>query len=89
MLVRLLGHAGPVFAVDWISHNRLLSCSDDKTARLWEINLDDPSASSVIGVFSGHIARVWSACFVPSWNKVVTASEDWRLRVTRIRCASS
>ena len=53
----LIGHSGNVCFLVFTSHGKLLSCSWDKTAKLWE----DASISFSL---EGHEQAVWGACVV-------------------------
>ena len=55
---------------------RVVTASDDKTARVWDADSGKPLAS-----LQGHTARVRSAAFSPDGKRVVTASEDNTARV--------
>ena len=55
---------------------RVVTASDDKTARVW-----DAATGKAIAVLSGHDDQVWSAAFSPDGARVVTASDDKTARV--------
>ena len=55
---------------------RVVTASDDKTARLW-----DAATGAPIAVLSGHEDAVWSAAFSPDGTRVVTASKDKTARL--------
>jgi WD40 repeat protein len=50
---------------------RVVTASDDTTARLWDANRGEEAA-----VLKGHMAPVSSAAFSPDGKRVVTASAD-------------
>ncbi len=50
----------------------LLSCSKDKTAKIWSLNSEEESLIT----FSGHTATVNSAVFSSDENRILTASDD-------------
>ena len=50
---------------------RIVTASDDKTARLW-----DASSGSLIAFLNGHEGEVWSASFSPDGGRIVTTSTD-------------
>lgn len=54
----------------------LLSCSWDKTARLWR---DDQCVTTL----AGHEAAVWTGVFLPNGDGVITGSADKTLRLWR------
>lgn len=62
----------------------LLSASDDKVARLWDITSSTPIAS-----FSDHKDYIRSACFIPSSNLVATGCYDSIIRLYDSRAPSS
>jgi WD40 repeat protein len=56
---------------------RILTASQDKTARLW-----DPETGKPIGApLTGHAGGVLSATFSPDGRRIVTASEDATVRL--------
>ena len=60
---------------------RIVTASDDKTARLWDI-----SSGSLIAILKGHKGPVESASFSPDGGRIVTASLE---RTARLWEASS
>ncbi|KAL5700386.1 hypothetical protein ACHQM5_025834 [Ranunculus cassubicifolius] len=86
---RLAGHEGSIFRLSWSPDgSKLLSVSDDRSARLWNIDngmLDSLSSRAVdssdsVGLMVfGHSARVWD-CYI-SDSFIVTAGEDCTCRV--------
>ncbi|WP_437672935.1 nSTAND1 domain-containing NTPase [Sorangium sp. So ce131] len=77
LFVTLRGHEQPLRAAVW-SHDgqRVLSASDDGTARLWKA---DGTGDPV--VFSGHEGRINAVAFSPDDKRVLTASEDGTARL--------
>ena len=55
---------------------RIVTASDDKTARLW-----DAASGAEIAVLSGHESYVYSAAFSPDGTRIVTASWDKTARL--------
>ncbi|WP_437513952.1 nSTAND1 domain-containing NTPase [Sorangium sp. So ce1099] len=77
LFVTLRGHEQPIRAAAW-SHDgeRVLSASDDRTARLWSAGgSGDPV------VLSGHKERINAVAFSPDDRRVLTASEDGTARL--------
>ena len=52
---------------------RIVTASDDRTARLW-----DAASGAEIAVLSGHESYVSSAAFSPDGTRIVTASTTAR-----------
>ncbi len=55
---------------------RIVTASEDKTARVWNASTGAPIAPSV-----QHAGNVWSVAFSPDGRRIVTASEDKTARV--------
>ena len=74
-IVTLHGHEGRINSVTLNrSGQRLLTASDDGTARLWSIN------GELLATFGGHAGPVRSAIFTPDEHSVLTAGEDGTAR---------
>ncbi|XP_010428847.1 PREDICTED: WD repeat-containing protein 6-like isoform X1 [Camelina sativa] len=75
-MLRLTGHEGSIFRIVWsLDGSKLVSVSDDRSARIWEID-----SQEVVGpVLFGHSVRVWDCCI--SDSLIVTAGEDCTCRV--------
>jgi hypothetical protein len=66
------GHSAEVnSAVFSPDGRRVLTASDDKTARLWEVD-----NGKLLVTFEGHNDRLVSAVFSPDGQRVLTASDD-------------
>ncbi|KAL1206361.1 putative notchless protein [Cardamine amara subsp. amara] len=74
-MLRLTGHEGSIFRIVWsLDGSKLVSVSDDRSARIWEID-----SQEVVGpVLFGH-SVVWDCCI--SDSLIVTAGEDCTCRV--------
>ncbi|KAK8509757.1 hypothetical protein V6N13_093606 [Hibiscus sabdariffa] len=83
-ICRLVGHEGSIFRIVWSSSGaKLVSVSDDRSARIWTIpgmQSDSDDKREVVGpVLFGHSARIWDCCI--SDNLIITAGEDCTCRV--------
>ncbi len=75
--LKLKGHLGVIFSLKFISNNKLLSTSDDRTTKLWEFDYENKTFN--LYNFFGHTSRVWNTAFN---NKIfVSISEDATARV--------
>ena len=78
-LANLTDHEGAVNFVEFsVDGQRLVSASDDGTARVWRAD-----GSGKPEVLKGHTEPVESAAFSPDGQRVVTASDDGTARVWR------
>ena len=80
VLHRLTGHTGVIFHLCLTpSQDTLLSCSDDRSVRLWRRNGSDwrHATPSPAGAMFGHEARVWAA--LPAGSRTVSVGEDSRV----------
>src|ERR1700722_20245635 len=74
----LKGHIGAVASVSYSPDGkRVVSGSDDKTIRIWDIETGD----IVSGPFRGHDDRVMSVSFSPDGKRVVSGSDDKTIRI--------
>jgi WD40 repeat protein len=71
----LEGHQGPVYAVAVLSHYRVITGSQDKTVRVWDI-----TGGQAVATITGHQRRVWAVAALPR-GRIVSGSRDNTLRV--------
>lgn len=73
----LLGHGGAIHSLRFSQdQKRLLSASEDQTARLWTLFSDEAPVA-----FYGHFEAVHSAAFSNDESLIVTASADGSARI--------
>jgi len=73
-------HEGRVDAVAISPDGRwLVTGSEDKTARVWDLRAKDPAASAI--VLRGHENRVTAVAISPDNRRLVTGSEDKTARL--------
>ncbi|KAI9182295.1 hypothetical protein LWI28_023964 [Acer negundo] len=82
-MFRLIGHEGSIFRIEWsLSGSKLVSVSDDRSARIWGVDAEQKVSDSIeviSSVLYGHNARVWDCCLTDSI--IITAGEDCTCRV--------
>ncbi len=76
----LMGHDKPISQANLSPDGQLIvTASDDKTARLWDVN----TGQEVVQLI-GHEDEVWDAQFSPKGERIVTASKDNTARLWRV-----
>lgn len=69
---RLIGHAGPVYALKFFSSNKfLISCSQDCTIRLWCLDL-----MAQVGIYKSHVFPIWCIDVAPNDFYFASGSAD-------------
>lgn len=85
-LLRLVGHSGSVnSAVFDQSGRKVVTSSDDQTARIWDAETGVPIGKPL----AGHSGIVRSAAFNPSGDIVVTSSDDATARLWHAETGAS
>ncbi|XP_015785603.1 TAF5-like RNA polymerase II p300/CBP-associated factor-associated factor 65 kDa subunit 5L [Tetranychus urticae] len=72
----LRGHYGPVYGLNFVANSHLISCSEDTTIRLWDLN----SCKNKF-VYSGHLYPVWCIDSSPLELYFVSGSRDTTARL--------
>jgi WD40 repeat protein len=80
----LRGHQGPIRALAFALDGRLVSGSEDNTARVWD--LENPSAAPL--VLRGHEGSILALAFAPD-GRLVSASSDNTARVWDLKNPSA
>ncbi|HSV67228.1 MAG TPA: pentapeptide repeat-containing protein, partial [Mycobacteriales bacterium] len=76
-LVSLTGHTGGVWGCGYSPDGtRIVTASDDGTARVWDAGTGEPLLS-----LTGHTSTVWGCGYSPDGTRIVTASDDGTARV--------
>ncbi|KAL3380551.1 hypothetical protein AABB24_000941 [Solanum stoloniferum] len=79
-ICKLTGHEGSIFRLAWSADGfKLVSVSDDRSARIWTLGADGPNHVVDDSVLFGHSARIWDCCIFDSL--IITAGEDCTCRV--------
>lgn len=79
-ICKLIGHEGSIFRLAWSADGfKLVSVSDDRSARIWTLGADGPNHVVDDSVLFGHSARIWDCCIFDSL--IITAGEDCTCRV--------
>ena len=69
------GHAGVIFDVKFLRKDLVASVSDDRSLRLWKLNLNDWIYTQ-LGEFYGHRSRIWKLRELDYNGMIATVSED-------------
>lgn len=78
------GHSGPVYACAVSpDYQNLLSCSEDSTVRLWNLEL-----SANLMAYRGHSGPVWDVAYAPLAPYFATASHDRTARLWSVERAA-
>ena len=75
-IMSLEGHEKGVNSLDFIGEKWIVSGSDDKTLKIW--NLLDQKC---VATLEGHSHNVDSVCFDPDLNVIISCSEDETIKV--------
>ena len=72
----LSGHSGWVLSVCFGPDNHAVSCSSDKTVKIWNVG-----TRQCINTFTQHTDQVWGAKYSKDGTKVVSAGDDCSIHV--------
>jgi dipeptidyl aminopeptidase/acylaminoacyl peptidase len=76
----LQGHTAPLRAAVFSPDGqRVLTASNDRTARIWDARTGQP-----VAVLQGHTASVSAAVFSPDGARVLTTSDNGTARIWRV-----
>jgi WD40 repeat protein len=86
---RLSGHQGAVFEGVFSPDGKLVATvSEDRTARIWPVDLSTGTPSNVEGVvLRGHENGVWSVSFSADGTKLATGASDETARIWHVQPA--
>jgi len=73
--IKLEGHDGVIFDVKFLRKDLVASVSDDRSMRLWKLNLEN-STYSQLGEFYGHRSRIWKLRELDYKGMIATVCED-------------
>ncbi|MEM9942475.1 MAG: hypothetical protein AAF939_12990, partial [Planctomycetota bacterium] len=76
-VLKCQGHYDTVSSVEFLDNNRIVTCSDDFTVRIW-----DAQNRKSTWVNKVHQHTVWMACFVDDF-RIASVSEEGRLCIHR------
>jgi WD40 repeat protein/DNA-binding SARP family transcriptional activator len=86
--LKLSGHTDAVVWAAWSPDgSRIVTASDDGTARVWDLNAASRTYGGELLTLSGHTDRVEWAAWSPDGSRVVTASYDDTVRVWDVSAA--
>lgn len=80
----LIGHTDRIRSIAFSRDgHRLVSGSDDKTVRIWDVTRDGPTSEQCLRVMTGHQYWIWSVAYSPdsTFPRVASGSEDQTIRV--------
>jgi len=97
----LIGHSGPVRSISFGTGNQIISSSDDKTARIWELeentkvhesfnmSLENEKEPHKKQAFSGHVAQINDCRLSDGLDLMITASDDMTCRVWNLETTNN
>jgi len=91
LIAHLTAHSGPIngFAVA-PDHSFFVSCSDDKTLKVWDTaRLERSVTSKPRHVYTQHHARVTCVCILESTHCFASAADDGSLHVVRVHISQA
>ncbi len=82
VVATLLGHENTVNSVRFLSDAKLVSCSSDRTLRIWDVD-----KAACLEVLRGHDARVTCLAVSPDGSRIASSSNDKTVRIWSARTA--
>jgi WD40 repeat protein len=61
---------------DFISHKYIVSSSDDKTIKLWDIK-----SAKLIKTFKGHTDNIKAVSITPDGKNIISGSDDYTIKL--------
>eukprot|EP00347_Sterkiella_histriomuscorum_P019530 403341280 len=81
VLYKLEGHAGVLFDVRFLTDSIVASVSDDRSLRIWKLDLENVGQYQQVCEYYGHRSRVWRLDELGYDGMLVTVSEDATCRL--------
>jgi len=81
--IKLEGHDGVIFDVRFLRKDLVASVSDDRSMRLWKLNLDSCTYAQ-LGEFYGHRSRIWKLRELDYQGMIATVCEDATCKIWEV-----
>lgn len=81
--IKLEGHDGVIFDVKFLRKDLVASVSDDRSMRLWKLNLEN-STYTQLGEFYGHRSRIWKLRELDYKGMIATVCEDATCKIWEV-----
>jgi len=76
IMMTFSGHSQPINAVDYLDSRYIITASEDKTIRVW-----DMITGEYVTVLDGHDSCVNNVCVISSLKYLISASDDKTIRI--------